>query len=43
MKGAEGARRRMHPPEVPARVTFGYRPQYRLLDAMAEMAREYRP
>jgi len=30
-------------PQASARAAFGYRPQYRLVDAMAEMAREYRP
>ena len=29
-------------PQDNARAAFGYRPQYRLVDAMAEMAREYR-
>jgi len=42
MKGAKGARLTTHPPEAPSRVAFGYRPHYRLLGAMSEMARECR-
>jgi nucleoside-diphosphate-sugar epimerase len=30
-------------PQARARAVFGYSPQYRLRDGMAEMTREYRP